>query len=338
MEMKIFLTGATGFIGSNLINKLLKLNVHLTCYIRNKNNKKELENKGCKVIIGEILDYDKLVDSLKNMDVVIHLVGIGNVSENSEEAYQNYKKINVEGTETLARASIKARVKKFIYLSSIAAMGSKCEGVMDENSKPNPTIPYEHSKLESELVLQNLSKKSEMQFFILRPTWVIGKGDRGKDILKLARMIKKGFVPLVNGGKFYTMLVSVDSVADAIICCFKKNIRGFRIYIISDEKSYQQKELINMISDSMIEQKLISKKPLIIYVPKSLLFSAGLLMEIMTKITNSTPFISRKRVHSMSQNRHYSISKAKNELRFIPTPVKKAVDEEIKWLNHGGII
>ena len=332
--MKILITGATGFIGLNLLEKLLKSNNSLTCYIRNENNKRELELMGCKVVVGELSDYNLLVKSLKDIDVVIHLVGIGNVSENSKEAYENYREVNVKGTEVLAKASIKSGVRKFIYLSSIAAMGSKCSGIMDEKSKPCPKIPYEKSKLESELILQDLSKKSNTQFFILRPTWVVGKGDRGRDILKLAKMIKKSLVPLINGGRFYTMLVSVDSVSSAIICCLKRDIKNPEIYIISDKKSYQQRELINMISSSMIKQGLVSGKPFIICIPKFFMFSASFIIEILTRIINIPPFISRERVHSMSQNRHYSISKAEKELGFVPTPVERAIDDEIKWLNQ----
>ncbi|MDP7520916.1 MAG: NAD-dependent epimerase/dehydratase family protein [Candidatus Pacearchaeota archaeon] len=330
--MKVFITGITGFIGLNLLGKLLKKNNNLTCYIRNSKYKSELEKKGCKVVIGELSDYNKLVKSLKRIDVVIHLVGIGNVSENSDEAYKLYQKINVEGTKTIAEASIKAKVKKFIYLSSVAAMGSYCNGIMDENSKPNPVIPYEKSKWESELALHETSSKSKLKVFILRPTWVIGKGDRKKDIIRLVNMIKKGFVPLLSGGKFHTILVSVDSVSDAIICCLNKNTKIFGTYIISDKKSYKQRELVNMITNSLIKNNIISRKPIIIPIPEPLMLVMGDIFEYLAKIFKTQPFISRKRVYSMSQDRNYSISRAKKELGFSPKPVKLSIDDEIKWL------
>tara|TARA_Y100000034_G_scaffold19272_1_gene21680 strand:+ start:1182 stop:2192 length:1011 start_codon:yes stop_codon:yes gene_type:complete len=336
--MRIFITGITGFIGLNLLDKLSKKNHNLTCYIRNSKYKSELEKKGCKVIIGELSDYNKLVSNLKKIDVVIHLVGIGNVSENSDEAYKLYQKTNVEGTKTIAEASIKSKVKKFIYLSSIAAMGSYCNGIMDEKSIPNPVIPYEKSKWESESALHEISNKSKLKIFILRPTWVIGKGDRKKDIIKLVNMIKRGFVPLLSGGKFYTILVSVDSVTEAIICCLNKNVKVSGTYIISDKRSYRQKELINMIADSLIKNKIISRKPIIIPIPKPLMLVMGDIFEYLAKIFKTHPFISRKRVYSMSQDRNYSILRAKKELGFSPKPVKLSIDEEIKWLRKQGKI
>ncbi|MAH03440.1 hypothetical protein CMI39_01495 [Candidatus Pacearchaeota archaeon] len=336
--MKIFITGITGFIGLNLLDKLLKKKHKLKCYIRNSKDKLKLEKKGCKVVVGELTDYNKLVKNLKKIDVVIHLVGVGNVSENSDEAYKLYQKVNVEGTKTIAQASIESKVKKFIYLSSIAAMGSFCEGIMDENDKPNPIIPYEKSKWESELALHEISNKSKLKIFILRPTWVIGKGDRKNDIVKLVNMIKRGFVPLLSGGKFHTILVSVDSVSDAIICCLNKNIKVFGTYIISDERPYKQRELVSMITNSLIKNNIISRRPIILSIPKPLMLVMGDVFEYLAKIFKTQPFISRKRVHSMSQDRNYSILRAKKELGFSPKSVKLSIYEEIKWLKKQGRI
>ncbi len=331
--MRVLVTGVTGFIGRNLLEKLLSLKkIKVICYIRNSKYKKELEKKGCKVIMGELTDYAKLVKSLKKVDLLIHLVGIGNVSVDSKEAYEEFKKINVSATENITKAAIKAKVKKMIYTSSIAAMGSECNGVMDETSTPHPRISYEKSKYEAELMLEKLAEKSHLQIFILRPGWVIGKGDKGSDIIKLANMVKKGFVPLINGGKFHTMLVSVDSVTDSIILCFKKKIKGSRVYIILEERSYKQKELIYMIADSLIKENIISKRPAILYLPKPLMFVAATFFEVLSKVAKTLMFISRKRVHSMSQDRHYSIKKAKKELNYSPKGIIPAIESEISWL------
>lgn len=330
--MKIFLTGATGFIGLNLLTKLLKHNFDVMCYVKDPEHQTELESMGCQVVVGNLSERDKMINYLADVDVVIHLVGIGNVAETSDKAYQLYREINLEGTKNIAIAAATKKVKKFIYLSSVAALGSKCEGIMDENSKPAPLVPYERSKWESELVLQDIAGKFRLPIFILRPVWVVGKRSRNEDIIKLAKMIKTRFVPLVNGGRFYTALTSVDSVVEAIFCCINKNIEGYRTYIISDRNSYQQKELIHMITSSLIKYGAVLRRPIIIPIPRFLMLVVGSLCEYLAKILDIPPFLSRKRVYSMSQNRRYSITRAQNELGFSPKDIVSGIEDEIRWL------
>ena len=300
--MKILVTGATGFIGKYLVKKLIKEGHKVRCLVR-KTSRKEDINYLRKLKVGLI--YANLVEqkTLKNIandiDVVIHLAGIGNINAVSHKYYLQYRKINVVGTENLLEECKKAKVKKFIHFSSIAAMGLiKKTGKINVNDCCRPETPYEKSKYESELIV----KKSTIPYIILRPPMVYDWNHPNREIEKLVKFIKFGVVPVIGEGNKKIAMINVNNLVNATLSIINNNVKN-KIYIINDKKSYTLNELISVLSKSL------NKSPFVVHIPIWLIKILVKLMEFSARIFGFIPPLTSKRVESMITDKIYDNSR-----------------------------
>lgn len=312
--MNILVTGASGFVGKVLVKKLIDKGNNVSCLVHNK-RPKELD--GCKLFYGNINNKKIIEKATKNQEIVFHLVGIGNVSTISRKDYLLYRKINVHGTKILLDACLKNKVKKIIYLSSTAAMGPQ-KGIINENSICKPETAYQKSKFESEELIKQYVKQHNLNIVILRPSMIYGPSS--KHLLIIHKLIKKGFVPLINGAKAIIPLVYVDDVADAAILASKYGKKG-SVYIITNDEKNKLKEIVVCI------KKITGKKALLINIPKSIIKPLIFIIENISKILKITPQFTVKRVESMTTSRVFDITKARKELKWSP---KINMEEGIK--------
>ena len=153
--MNILITGGTGFIGKSFVPKLIKKENNIYLLVRNIDKAKKIFGDSVNYIIGDVTKPESLIGCCENIDIVYHMVAkVGNQLPN-EKIYDEFYKVNVIGTKNLVEEAKKANVKKFVYVSSIAAMGIVKEDIIDENSKCNPYLPYQKTKYEAEKYLLN---------------------------------------------------------------------------------------------------------------------------------------------------------------------------------------
>ena len=178
--MKIFVTGGTGFIGKHLVKKLAEKDLEITIFDNFSNAKKneldEFSNK-IKIISGDITKIDDINKNLSSHDVVVHLaakISVDDSIRNPEKTFET----NVHGTENVLKACINNNVKKFIAISSAAVYGNNFDSNKSLNEKfdTNPISPYGESKLKMEQVIQDISRKHEIECIVLRLFNVFGKG------------------------------------------------------------------------------------------------------------------------------------------------------------------
>ena len=151
--MNILITGGTGFIGEHFVPELLKDNHSIRLLVRNIDKAKKLFGDKCEYFVADINDKEALKGCCDNIDVVYHMVAkVGNELP-TEETLRQFREVNVEGTRNIVEEAKKANVKRFIFVSSIAAMGIVHEDVITEKSKCTPYLPYQISKYEAENML-----------------------------------------------------------------------------------------------------------------------------------------------------------------------------------------
>ncbi len=185
---KIVVTGASGFIAKNLRKYLSEKNIDLISISRNDFKKFKSESK----IISKDYDEKKLLQLIKNSDALIHLVGIGQQSVNSD-----YNMINTEFTQHIVNLSKKANIKKIVYLSGL--------GVSTKT-----TLGYFISKYNAENFIIN----SGLDYTIFRPSYIVGTDDMFTKYLK--RQIKNGEINIPGSGTYSIQPIHISDVVKII--------------------------------------------------------------------------------------------------------------------------
>jgi len=252
--MKILVTGGGGFIGKHLVKYLLKKEHQITIFDNFSNSNREttleLQEKGVKIIEGDIVKIDELSSAIQNHDIVIHLAAKISVEESIKDPSETFH-VNVDGTKNVLIACEKNHVKKLIVASSAAVYG---EGLQNsklvESSKINPISPYGESKaIMEEEIRGKLSQKST-ECIILRFFNIFGEGQTAEYAGVITKFIKKIMMnePLIifGDGMQTRDFVSVNDVVNAIYCAITNGKSG--IYNIASGKSIT----INKLAEQMI--------------------------------------------------------------------------------------
>lgn len=332
-EMEVLITGGTGFIGNFLIRELKNQGYNLTCLVRKNSNINELKKLDINFVYGDIQNKESLHEAVAGKDVIYHLVGIGSLSANSEEEFKKFHDTNVSGTRNILDVvvSINPNISKIIYLSSTAAVGLQ-KGIVTEKTICNPISPYQRSKYDSERLILDYYEQYKLPITVLRPCMVYGPGNQKSEILHMCKFIKKGIYPLFNDGNNSVPLVHVSDLVQGIILA-SKNGRDGEIYFMTNDEISTMNKLIDTISKAM------DKKVFKIIIPKKFAKSCTYILENVASILKFKPIITRERIDSMTENRVFSVNKAKKELGYKPNiNVDDGLKETVEWYQHHGYL
>lgn len=305
-------TGATGFIGSNLV-KILQKEKKVRVLIRGNSNVDSLKNT--EIVHGDLNNISSLEKATKGIDTVYHLAGfIGD----DETSYSKFKEINTDGTENLVKACIKNNVRKFVFASTIAVMGSVLNA--DESVKCCPYTKYGKSKFEAEKVL--IYNSGRINTTILRLSLVYGKNQsRDRGLTQIFDRIAKGKFIIFGKGDNIMPLTYIDDVINAMLLAGKDKKTG-RIYIIAGE-SIKLKDIAEIITKA---KKIKSVK----HAPYFLGYIAGFLLGMTGKITGIKMPLTLNKFKKLVESRSFNTEKAKKELGWTAnTKLKDAVSEVI---------
>ncbi len=259
--MKALLTGPTGFIGSHLAEELLKRGYTVDCLVRKNSDLKWLENLDVHLHTGDCRQKDSLRDAVKGVDYVFHLAGLTRAPREKD-----FFEINTDGTENLLQAVLAEcpSIKRFIYVSSLAAAGPCTKGLpLTEDTEPKPVSSYGRSKLEAEHIVRKHS--SSIPSTIIRPPAVYGPRDR--DFYLLYRVLNKGIFPYW-GESFYSLVYVEDLVRGIISAAESKEAEG-ETFFFADTSIYSNIEIARVIADSL------GRRPVRLPLPKCLVWAVA---------------------------------------------------------------
>ena len=186
--MKALVTGATGFVGSHLAEALRRRGDEVTALVRSPAKAAALGPLGVRVLPGGLDDPDSLARAAEGQDVVFHVAGLVAARDEAE-----FLRVNRDGTAGLVAAAARARVGRFVYVSSMAAGGPADRGrPLTGTEPPNPVTAYGRSKLAGETAV----KAGSLPWVIMRPPTVYGPRDR--EVLKVFRMARWGVAPVLT--------------------------------------------------------------------------------------------------------------------------------------------
>jgi UDP-glucose 4-epimerase len=270
---KILITGANGFIGSRCVAYAKSKNIPYTSVSRADLND------------VNSIKYDLGKQSVKNLklndiETIIHTVGIAHdTAKPTSEKFENYKRINVNLTENLAKHAHECGVKKFIFISSIKASGEPQNGIChSENYLGNIKGVYGQTKNEAEAKLLKLGQKYNFEVYIIRPSLVYGPNVKG-NLKSMLRLVKKGIFPPLPEVKNKRSMIHLDDLVTAIFLLIKSNSKQ-KIFNATDNKVYSSR----FIYESLCFAQNI--KPISWSIPKFLFDILGLILPSFKKINN----------------------------------------------------
>lgn len=236
----IFITGASGFVGKSVIEKLQKVRVR----VLSRESKLDLKST-LHTIIQSGLE-DDLSQATVGVECVIHCAGISSVAGITEEKIHN---VNCELTLKLARQCINNNVKRFIFISSVKVCGENSGDIpFSVNTKCQPEDAYARSKLSAERGLISIARNTGMEVVIIRPTLVYGPGVKA-NFASLMNLVSKGF-PLPFGiiNSNQRSLVSVTNLVDLIVTCIEHPKAKNQVFLVSDDHDVSTSEMVKQMS------------------------------------------------------------------------------------------
>jgi len=251
--VKVAVTGASGFVGSHLVDRLLRDGHEVTVLSHSQRGRVRLDER-VRVVSGSVEDPEALTALCAGNEVVFHLVGII-----AETRTKTFEKTVVHATRALVGAALRAKVLKVIYLSAIGASA-------------NSATKYYRSKFEAEQAI----RLSGLNYTILRPSIIFGEGDGF--VSMLTRMIRLlPFTPVIGSGRYRLQPVYVDDVTSALAQCVTMEETSTEIIDLAGPERLEYLEILHII------KRVLNKRRVNIHLPLMLMKMAAAVMEKILK-------------------------------------------------------
>lgn len=328
--MKCLVTGATGFIGSNLVNALIKEGFLVRALVRNKSNLFNLKNLSAELLYGDLLDYQSLENALKGCTFLFHAAAHYSFWDSSKELIY---KVNVEGTANILKAAAKAGIKKTVYTSTVG-----CIGIPDNGASGNEDTPLDQSILSNSYKHSKyLAEREALKFYerglplvIVNPSTPVGSGDikptpSGKIIVDF---LNRKIPAYLNTG---LNLISVKDCVLGHILALKKGKPGER-YILGNQN-------MSFLEILLLLEEITGLKAPKFKIPYSFALIAAHINEIISDyITRKPPKIPLGGVKMAKYFMYFDSSKAVKELGLPQSPIKIALEEAVTWYRENGYV
>lgn len=269
---RALVTGANGFVGSHLVEKLIGQGVEVRCLVRQSSNLQWIDTSKVSFVYGDVSDYESLIAAVQDVDVVYHLAGKTSALNENE-----YESVNVQGTKNLIEAvnQYNPKIKRFLFVSSQAAGGpSKKDEPLDEKSPSNPVTPYGRSKLSAERILW--SYQDRIPLTIIRAPSIFGPRD--KDFMMLFKMINRGVIPMLGFKERRYSLVYIQDLVDGIWQASRHPSAVNQMYYLASYESISWELFCQTIG------QIFGKKGMPVFLPMSFFDVAVVIMDLCSKI------------------------------------------------------
>ena len=247
----ILITGATGFVGSRLVERLIEDNKVIRACIRQDN--KKISPGAATTQIDGLTANTHWAAALSDVKTVIHSAARVHVMNDlSADPLVEFRKVNVEGTLNLARQAATAGVRRFIFISSIKVNGEGTEPgkPYTADDTPAPSDAYGISKLEAEQGLLRLAAKTGMEVTIIRPVLVYGQGVKA-NFLNMMKWLDKG-IPLPLGAIHNKRsLVALDNLVDLVVACLDHPAAVNQVFLVSDGEDLSTSDLLRRMGKAL---------------------------------------------------------------------------------------
>jgi dihydroflavonol-4-reductase len=322
---KVLVTGATGFIGSHLVESLLTQGDTVRCLVRPTSNLRWLPTQGIERIMVHTSLHSSLAPALTDVEIIYHLAGA-----TKAHSVDDYQRHNVAFTRQLLECIIRQAppLKRLVMTSSQAAVGPAAHGTdADEAMVCQPLTHYGKSKLASERLLGLFP---DIPSVILRPVSVYGPRDR--DVLSIIKMIQNRIAPILGSPERRLTFVYVEDLVQALILAAHKSEAIGKTYFVTDGETYTWRQV-----QTNLEQ-ILARKALGIKIPTWMVYGLAFFSELGSRLTRTPTIFNLNKVNEILQdNWGCSSDKIQSDLGFSPqVKLADGLQKTIDWAKKHG--
>ncbi|MFO1417616.1 MAG: SDR family oxidoreductase [Methylotetracoccus sp.] len=279
--MRVLVTGAGGFVGRHLCRTLRSAGFSVRAAVRRE---VELPDVDEVVAVGSIDEQTSWHAALRNVDFVAHLAARVHVlTERLPDPLEEFRRVNVAGTEHLARSAACSGVRRFVFVSSIKVNGESTSVGEDfsEASVPRPQDPYGMSKWEAEQALAAVGSDSGMEIVCVRPPLVYGPGV-GANFRSMMRWVARGLPLPLAAVRNRRSLVYIGNLTDALARCLLSSRAAGQTFMVCDGEDLSTPDLIRRVA------RALSVRPRLIAVPPAVLRFSGSMLHRQPAVSRLT--------------------------------------------------
>jgi len=326
--MKILITGAHGFMGSNLARFLLEKDYEVKGMVRRGGDFSMLDGIDIELIEGDLEDPQSLREACQGIDTIFHLAGC----THEWDWWPVYKRINVDGTKALLDAAVEASVSRFIYMSSLAV--HHFHGIKEGNEETKKDgwlfTGYSRSKIEAEAIVQQYHNDGKIKTIIIRPG-VFPYGPNARIHMKIFDTMNSKGWGYVNGGKALVSTVYVDNLSHGMVLALENEKAYGNTYIIADDYKLTWKELSEEFCRALEVPMPKVNAPLFVA------YSLGWVLEKFYRLfkIKKAPILTRYTTSLAGKDFYFLPKKAEEELGYKPiVPFEEGVKKTIEWYKN----
>lgn len=323
MKNKILITGASGFVGSSLVEEALSRELDVYAGIRKTSSKKYLQDPRIKFVYLDFEDETTLSIAIQDhqFEYIIH-----NAGATSAKDREAFFRVNTEYTLSLAKVAHNycKGLKKFTFTSSMASYGPADFSKVDEvnhDQNPHPVTTYGESKLAAE---QGLMAMDNLPYLIFRPTAVFGPKD--KEMLPVFKIVRSGIAPMIGFSQQLLSFIYIKDLARLFIDATISTISR-RTYFVSDGNVYDSKTFNQKVA------KALNKSIFSLKVPVGFIQLAAEIAQIYSKVTGVSTILDREKVNELkARSWAVDISPQIRDFNYQTAyPLDHALEETVAW-------
>lgn len=321
--MVTLVTGATGFVGSAVLRKLVSAGHEARVLARAASDRGNLDGVECDVVTGDLTDAASLRAAVAGCDTVLHVAADYRLWVPDPEAID---RVNIQGSVDLFRAAAEAGVDRMLYTSSVATLGLHKDGTAADEDTPSSLADmvgaYKASKFKAEEAVRALIEEEGLPIVIVNPSAPIGPRDikptpTGKMIVDAAA----GRMPAyVDTG---LNVAHVDDVAEGHLLALDKGRVGER-YILGGE-NMALREILEVVCEH------VGRSPPRVKLPHDLLLPLAYGAEAVARMTSREPLFTVDGIRMAKKLMYFTCEKAKRDLGYSPRPAEEAIQDAVDW-------
>jgi nucleoside-diphosphate-sugar epimerase len=288
--LEILVTGGSGFLGSHIAELLSQQGQHVIALVRRTSNSEFLRTlRNVKLVYGAVEDLASVEAAMEGARAVIHAAGLVKAQGPTE-----FERINVGGTQNLLFAAKKrgSALKRFVYVSSLAAMGPSDDGKpIPRHCEPRPVTHYGRSKLKAEQAV--LAAKDELPVTVIRPPFIYGPRD--SESFAFFQTVSRRLLPFLGDGRNTLSIIYGPDAASACVRAVFADVPSGSCYFIDDGNVYVWREMLEEL------ERVLGRRALVRFsIPFSVLKGVAVATESYGRLRNKAVMLTRDKINELS--------------------------------------